>query len=113
RGFSHSRGGRGARLLRGGDSPARTGATVGESSGTNGAGTVAHGTRSQGQHGRGIGPMMAPAHAAGRNQDKKKSSAMIKAVTSRVEANKNRRDLLGEPPAALPGPIGDWARPEV
>ena len=113
RGFGISGGDGGARLLGGGDSPARAGSAVGGSSGTNGAGAAAHGTGSQGQHGRGIGPMMAPAAAAGRNQDKKKSSAMIKAVTSRVEANKNRRDLLGEPPAALPGPIGDWARQEV
>ena len=113
RGFGISGSDGGARLLGGGDSPARAGSAVGGSSGTNGAGAAAHGTGSQGQHGRGIGPMMAPAAAAGRNQDKKKSSAMIKAVTSRVEANKNRRDLLGEPPAALPGPIGDWARQEV
>ena len=113
RGIGISGGDGGARLLGGGDSPARAGSAVGGSSGTNGAGAAAHGTGSQGQHGRGIGPMMAPAAAAGRNQDKKKSSAMIKAVTSRVEANKNRRDLLGEPPAALPGPIGDWARQEV
>ena len=113
RGIGISGGEGGARLLGGGDSPARAGSAVGGSSGTNGAGAAAHGTGSQGQHGRGIGPMMAPAAAAGRNQDKKKSSAMIKAVTSRVEANKNRRDLLGEPPAALPGPIGDWARQEV
>lgn len=113
RGFGISGSDGGARLLGGGDSPARAGSAVGGSPGTNGAGAAAHGTGSQGQHGRGIGPMMAPAAAAGRNQDKKKSSAMIKAVTSRVEANKNRRDLLGEPPAALPGPIGDWARQEV
>ncbi|HJG65002.1 hypothetical protein [Corynebacterium stationis] len=113
RGIGISGGDGGARLLGGGDSPARAGSAVGGSSGTNGAGAAAHGTGSQGQHGRGIGPMMAPAAAAGRNQDKKKSSEMIKAVTSRVEANKNRRDLLGEPPAALPGPIGDWARQEV
>ena len=113
RGFGISGSDGGARLSGGGDSPARAGSAVGGSSGTNGAGAAAHGTGSQGQHGRGIGPMMAPAAAAGRNQDKKKSSAMIKAVTSRVEANKNRRDLLGEPPAALPGPIGDWARQEV
>ncbi|NWO17305.1 MAG: hypothetical protein HLX46_10865 [Corynebacterium sp.] len=113
RGFGISGSDGGARLLGGGDSPARAGSAVGGSSGTNGAGAAAHGTGSQGQHGRGMGPMMAPAAAAGRNQDKKKSSAMIKAVTSRVEANKNRRDLLGEPPAALPGPIGDWARQEV
>ena len=113
RGIGISGGDGGARLLGGGESPARAGSAVGGSSGTNGAGAAAHGTGSQGQHGRGIGPMMAPAAAAGRNQDKKKSSAMIKAVTSRVEANKNRRDLLGEPPAALPGPIGDWARQEV
>ena len=113
RGIGISGGEGGARLLGGGDSPARAGSAVGGSSGTNGAGAAAHGTGSQGLHGRGIGPMMAPAAAAGRNQDKKKSSAMIKAVTSRVEANKNRRDLLGEPPAALPGPIGDWARQEV
>src|SRR5699024_2701837 len=71
RGFGISGSDGGARLSGGGDSPARAGSAVGGSSGTNGAGAAAHGTGSQGQHGRGIGPMMAPAAAAGRNQDKK------------------------------------------
>ncbi|MGO2876824.1 MAG: hypothetical protein ACTIB0_09170 [Corynebacterium casei] len=106
RGFGAAAGEGGSRVLGGsGDSASRAGAGAG--SGAHGAGTGAGG--SQNAHGRGAaGPMMAPG-AAGRNQEKKKSG-MIKAVTSRVEADKNRRDLLGDPPAALPGPIGDWAR---
>lgn len=106
RGFGAAAGEGGSRVLGGnGDSASRAGAGAG--SGAHSAGSGAGG--SQNAHGRGAaGPMMAPG-AAGRNQEKKKSG-MIKAVTSRVEADKNRRDLLGDPPAALPGPIGDWAR---
>lgn len=106
RGIGAAAGEGGSRVLGGsGESASRAGAGAG--SGAHGAGTGAGG--SQNAHGRGAaGPMMAPG-AAGRNQEKKKSG-MIKAVTSRVEADKNRRDLLGDPPAALPGPIGDWAR---
>lgn len=106
RGFGAAAGDGGSRVLGGsGESASRAGAGAG--SGAHGAGTGAG--ASQNAHGRGAaGPMMAPG-AAGRNQEKKKSG-MIKAVTSRVEADKNRRDLLGDPPAALPGPIGDWAR---
>ena len=101
-----------ARMLSAGDSPARAGSMT-DGSGTHSAGAAVHGGGAQAQHGRGMGTMMAPVGAAGRGQEKKKSSAMIKAVTSRVEANKNRRDLLGDPPAALPGPIGDWARQDA
>ncbi|OFT64655.1 hypothetical protein HMPREF3147_09780 [Corynebacterium sp. HMSC05D03] len=36
----------------------------------------------------------------------------IKSVTTQVERDPNRRDLLGEAPAVLPGVIGDWAREE-
>ncbi|NMF31425.1 hypothetical protein HF851_03945 [Corynebacterium ammoniagenes] len=110
RGVSVAGGEAGSRLLNtGGDSGGRAGAAAGTGSGTHSAGAGANGTASQGQHGRGPGAMMAPG-AAGRNQEKKKKSSMIKAVMSRVEADKNRRDLVGDPPAALPGPIGDWAR---
>ncbi len=106
RGFGAAAGEGGSRVLGGsGESASRAGAGAGV--GAHGAGTGAG--ASQNAHGRGAaGPMMAPG-AAGRNQEKKKSG-MIKAVTSRVEADKNRRDLLGDPPAALPGPIGDWVR---
>lgn len=34
----------------------------------------------------------------------------VKAVTSQVERDPNKRDLLGEPPAVVPGVIGNWAR---
>ena len=103
RGFGAAAGEGGSRVLGGSDSASRAGA----GSSAHGAGAGAGGAHNA--HGRGAaGPMMAPG-AAGRNQEKKKSG-MIKAVTSRVEADKNRRDLLGDPPAALPGPIGDWAR---
>ncbi|MFH0411854.1 hypothetical protein ACG98H_06305 [Corynebacterium sp. L4756] len=59
-------------------------------------------------NGRGTGPMMTPG-AAGQGQDRKKRGP-VKSVMSRVELDKNRRDLLGDPKPALPGPIGDWAR---
>lgn len=36
----------------------------------------------------------------------------IKSVTTQVERDPNKRDLLGESPAVLPGVIGDWAREE-
>lgn len=51
-------------------------------------------------------PLMAGAGRGG-GQDRR-----IKSVTSKVERDPNRRDLLGEPPAALPGVIGAWAREE-
>ena len=34
----------------------------------------------------------------------------VKSVTTQVERDPNRRDLLGEAPAVLPGVIGDWVR---
>ena len=59
-------------------------------------------------NGRGTGPMMAPG-AAGQSQDRKKRGP-VKSVMTRVELDKNRRDLLGDPKPAVPGPIGDWVR---
>ena len=44
---------------------------------------------------------------AGRGGDGEKR---IKSVTTQVERDPNRRDLLGESPAVVPGVIGDWAR---
>ena len=40
------------------------------------------------------------------------SEKRIKSVTTQVERDPNRRDLLGEAPAVLPGVIGEWAREE-
>lgn len=94
-----------------GDSASRALAGGSDGAGRSGGihGAAAQGTGTQnGSNGRGVGPLMAPG-AAGRGQDNKKRG-MVKSVTSRVEMDKNRRDLLGEPPAAVPGPIGDWAR---
>lgn len=79
----------------------------------NTAGTAAAGVNSargagntRGAMGGRMMPLMAGAGRGG-GQDRR-----IKSVTSKVERDPNRRDLLGEPPAALPGVIGAWAREE-
>ncbi len=75
--------------------------------GTNTTLTAARGgAAARGSMGRGIMPMMAGMGRGG-GEDRR-----IKSVTSKVESDPNRRDLLGEPPAALPGVIGAWAREE-
>lgn len=94
---------------------ARTGALgVGGVGGPgNTAGTAAAGVNSargagntRGAMGGRMMPLMAGT-GQGAGQDRR-----IKSVTSKVERDPNRRDLLGEPPAALPGVIGAWAREE-
>lgn len=79
----------------------------------NTAGTAAAGVNSargagntRGAMGGRMMPLMAGTGQGG-GQDRR-----IKSVTSKVERDPNRRDLLGEPPAALPGVIGAWAREE-
>jgi hypothetical protein len=52
---------------------------------------------------RAFAPMMG---ARGQGNDKNR----VKAVTTQVERDPNKRDLLGEPPAVVPGVIGNWAR---
>lgn len=75
--------------------------------GTNTTLTAARGgAAARGTMGRGMMPMMAGMGRGG-GEDRR-----IKSVTSKVESDPNRRDLLGEPPAALPGVIGAWAREE-
>ncbi|OFR66974.1 hypothetical protein HMPREF2875_08150 [Corynebacterium sp. HMSC078H07] len=49
-------------------------------------------------------PMMGGAARGGENEKR------IKSVTTQVERDPNKRDLLGESPAVLPGVIGEWAR---
>ena len=51
-------------------------------------------------------PMMGGAARGGESEKR------IKSVTTQVERDPNKRDLLGESPAVLPGVIGDWAREE-
>mgnify|MGYP007059302690 FL=1 len=51
-------------------------------------------------------PMMGGAARGGEGEKR------IKSVTTQVERDPNKRDLLGESPAVLPGVIGDWAREE-
>ena len=51
-------------------------------------------------------PMMSGAARGGEGEKR------IKSVTTQVERDPNKRDLLGESPAVLPGVIGDWAREE-
>ena len=51
-------------------------------------------------------PMMGGAARGGESEKR------IKSVTTQVERDPNRRDLLGEAPAVLPGVIGEWAREE-
>ena len=52
---------------------------------------------------RAYGPMMG---MRGKDNEKKR----VKSVTTQVERDPNKRDLLGEPPAVVPGVIGDWVR---
>ena len=52
---------------------------------------------------RAYGPMMG---MRGKDSEKKR----VKSVTTQVERDPNKRDLLGEPPAVVPGVIGDWVR---
>lgn len=53
---------------------------------------------------RAYGPMMGM--RGGKDSEKKR----VKSVTTQVERDPNKRDLLGEPPAVVPGVIGDWVR---
>lgn len=53
---------------------------------------------------RAYGPMMGM--RGGKGSEKKR----VKSVTTQVERDPNKRDLLGEPPAVVPGVIGDWVR---
>lgn len=75
--------------------------------GNNGAGVAA---KSGAQHvaksaaGLRMMPMMGGAARGGENEKR------IKSVTTQVERDPNKRDLLGESPAVLPGVIGEWAR---
>ncbi|MEK0145616.1 hypothetical protein [Corynebacterium yonathiae] len=52
---------------------------------------------------RAYGPMMG---MRGKDSERKR----VKSVTTQVERDPNKRDLLGEPPAVVPGVIGDWVR---
>ena len=53
---------------------------------------------------RAYGPMMGM--RGGKDSEKRR----VKSVTTQVERDPNKRDLLGEPPAVVPGVIGDWVR---
>ena len=53
---------------------------------------------------RAYGPMMGM--RGGKDSEKKR----VKSVTTQVERDPNKRDLLGEPPSVVPGVIGDWVR---
>ncbi|WP_448854765.1 hypothetical protein [Corynebacterium frankenforstense] len=53
-----------------------------------------------------VAPMMG-ANGAGQSGGRSRS---VKAVTTAVELDENRRKLLGEPTPTVPGVIGDWAR---
>ena len=53
---------------------------------------------------RAYGPMMGM--RGGKDSERKR----VKSVTTQVERDPNKRDLLGEPPAVVPGVIGDWVR---
>ena len=69
-----------------------------------GAGTRAGGVGS-GAQGRGMAPVM-----AGHGRGAQEKSRRVKSVTSQVERDPNRRALLGESRAVVPGVIGDWVR---
>lgn len=86
---------------------------VGNAGGTNsvvGAAGGAGAAKAGGGQTRGAGmrmmPMMGGAARGGESEKR------IKSVTTQVERDPNRRDLLGEAPAVLPGVIGEWAREE-
>lgn len=99
-------GGAGAGAGNGAASPRAIGGPgAGASSGAAGAAG-----QSGGQAARGGGAMrgMVPMMAGPRGNDKKET--LVKMVTTKVERDPNRRDLLGEAPAVVPGVIGDWVR---
>lgn len=86
---------------------------IGNAGGTNsvvGAAGGAGAAKASGGQTRGAGmrmmPMMGGAARGGESEKR------IKSVTTQVERDPNRRDLLGEAPAVLPGVIGEWAREE-
>lgn len=74
--------------------------------GNNGASVVAKSGANVAKGAAGIRmmPMMGGAARGGENEKR------IKSVTTQVERDPNKRDLLGESPAVLPGVIGEWAR---
>lgn len=74
--------------------------------GNNGAGVAAKSGAhvAKGAAGLRMMPMMGGAAPGGENEKR------IKSVTTQVERDPNKRDLLGESPAVLPGVIGEWAR---
>ncbi|KHO29802.1 hypothetical protein I6G51_06360 [Corynebacterium minutissimum] len=74
--------------------------------GNNGASVVAKSGANvtKGAAGIRMMPMMGGAGRGGENEKR------IKSVTTQVERDPNKRDLLGESPAVLPGVIGEWAR---
>ena len=74
--------------------------------GNNGAGVAAKSGAhvAKGAAGLRMMPMMGGAARGGENEKQ------IKSVTTQVERDPNKRDLLGESPAVLPGVIGEWAR---
>ena len=83
---------------------------VGNAGGVVGAAGGAHGAKPGVGNARGAGMRMMPlmgGMARGGDGERR-----IKSVTTQVERDPNRRDLLGEAPAVLPGVIGDWAREE-
>ena len=54
-----------------------------------------------------MGPMMGAHH---RNDGNDKTRGTVKTVTTKIEADPNRKALLGELPPAVPGVIGAWVR---
>ena len=83
---------------------------VGNAGGVVGAAGGAHDAKSGVGNARGAGMRMMPL-MGGMVRDGD-GERRIKSVTTQVERDPNRRDLLGEAPAVLPGVIGDWAREE-
>ena len=106
-GHSNALGG-GSSMRAGLGSGAGNGAGAGMRSGVGGSESVAaarggNAGRSTGGA-RAYGPMMGM--RGGKDSEKKR----VKSVTTQVERDPNKRDLLGEPPAVVPGVIGDWVR---
>lgn len=76
---------------------------IGTGSGENSAATRGGNAGRSTGGARAYGPMMG---MRGKDSEKKR----VKSVTTQVERDPNKRDLLGEPPAVVPGVIGDWVR---
>lgn len=107
-GHSNALGG-GSSMRTGLGSGAGTGAGAGMRPGVGGSESAAAAARG-GNAGRSTGGARAYGPMMGMRGGKDSEKKRVKSVTTQVERDPNKRDLLGEPPAVVPGVIGDWVR---